>query len=341
RYALLRAEFIEQRKHSKIRTGFIKHILICFGGVDSDNNTALAIHALENINDPRMVVDVIIGIQHPFLEQIKALCINNKFHCHIQTKRMAELIQSADLAIGAGGISTYERLFLKLRAIIKPVSLNQIAPLTYMSSLGLFDLFSSQDDLENKIRNMLGKDNFSPPDCVEDGSNKLAKLLIENFTFIGFPKALDIRRTFAWLQNKQLRDDFVIARSPLRHDHFIYWRKLLNDPRQCVFAINFSGKHVGNCGLKNIDTKSRSCEMWVYVADPSARGRGVASSAVRSLLEKAKNDLLCVNIYLHVLKTNFLAIKLYKNCGFVESSKPLDGRWVGQEASIAFMERAL
>ena len=341
RYALLRAEFVELRKRAKLRTGFIKRILIFFGSVDSDNHTAIAVQALENINDPSLIVDVVVGIQHPFLEQIKTLCISNKFHCHVQTRHMAELIQSADLAIGAGGISTYERLFLRLRAIIKPVSFNQVAPLTYMSDLGLFDLFSSQKDLENKLRNLLASENFSPPDCVEDGSNKLAKLMAENFTYIGAVKSLDIRRTFGWLQNKQLRDDFVIARSPLRHDHFSYWRSLLNDPTQCVFAIHFSGKHVGNCGLKNIDAKNRSCEMWVYLADLSARGRGVASIAVQSLLEKAKSDFQCENIYLHVSKTNFPAIKLYRGKGFIERTKRLDGRWMGQDANIAFMERTL
>ena len=154
--------------------------------------------------------------------------------------------------------------------------------------------------------------------------------MAENFTYIGPLKSLDIRRTFGWLQNKQLRDDFVIARSPLRHDHFLYWRNLLNDPAQCVFAIHFSGKHVGNCGLKNIDAKNRSCEMWIYLADLSARGQGVASIAVQSLLEKAKSNFQCANIYLHVSKTNFPAIKLYEGKGFFEKNKLLGGRWAGQ-----------
>ena len=42
---------------------------------------------------------------------------------------MANLIANNDLAIGAGGISTYERLYLRLPAILKPLSLNQIEPL--------------------------------------------------------------------------------------------------------------------------------------------------------------------------------------------------------------------
>jgi spore coat polysaccharide biosynthesis predicted glycosyltransferase SpsG len=33
---------------------------------------------------------------------------------------MAELMVATDLAIGAGGISTYERLYLRLPSLLKP-----------------------------------------------------------------------------------------------------------------------------------------------------------------------------------------------------------------------------
>jgi len=339
RFALLHSEFVELRKHAKARTGRIKRILIFFGSVDSDNHTAIAIKALENINASSLMVDVVISIQNPFLEQIKSLCISNKFTFHVQTRHMATLIQKADFAIGAGGISTYERLFLRLRAILKPISFNQIAPLTHMNALGLIDLFSSQKDLENKLQNLLMKKNFSPPDCVEDGASKLAKLMTENITYIKPLRSLDIRRTYGWLQNTQLRNAFMIAARPLRRDHFLYWRNVLNDPTQSTFAIYFSGKHVGNCGLKNIDVQNRNCEIWIYLAETYARGRGVASIAIHSLLEKAKSDFECQKIYLHVSKTNFSAINLYKKKGFFEVNKLLNGRWAGQDASIAFMER--
>jgi hypothetical protein len=86
---------------------------------------------------------------------------------------MADLMANADLAIGAGGISTYERLYLRLPAILKATSFNQLEPLTYMSSIGLFELFESSKELEQKLETALLRDNVSPPDCVENGNAKL------------------------------------------------------------------------------------------------------------------------------------------------------------------------
>ncbi len=340
-FALLRDEFVKLRKRCKARTGSIKRVLVYFGSIDVDNYTAIAIQALVSIHKPNLQVDVVIGIQHPFLRQIQSLCIDNNFVCHIQTQHIAELIIAADLAIGAGGISTYERLFLRLPAILKPVSFNQIESLTYMSSIGLFELFSTPTDLEYKLRHILQNENSSPPDCVEDGSSKLAKLMMTEFTHLKPLKPQDVRRTYHWLQNNQLREDFVIADSPRRPEHFIYWRKLLQDPEQRVFSIFYFEKHVGNCGLKNIDIGNRTSEIWIYLADLSARGRGVADSAIKTLLVQAQNDLSCIKVYLHVVKTNLAAIRLYKDNGFYEIQKLLEGRWTGRDEDILYMEQAL
>jgi len=340
RFAILRDEFVKLRKRCKERTGSIKRVLVFFGSIDADNHTENAIQALANIHESKLQVDVVIGIQHPFLQQIQALCIDNNFICHIQTQHMAELILAADLAIGAGGISTYERLFLRLPAILKPASFNQVEALTYMSNIGLFELFSTPTDLEYKLRHILQNENSSPPDCVEDGSSKLVELMMVEFTHLNSSKPQDVKRTFNWLQNKQLREDFVVADSPRRSEHFIYWRKLLQDPEQRVFSIFYFDKHVGNCGLKNIDIGNRTSEIWIYLADLSARGRGVADSAVQTLLAKAQNDLSCIKVYLHVAKTNMAAIRLYKNNGFYEIHKPLEGRWTGRGEDIIYMEQA-
>ena len=341
RFVLLRDEFVRLRKQCKERNGSIKRVLVFFGSVDLDNHTASAIQALVNINNLNLQVDVVIGIQHPDLQQIQSLCKDNNFICHIQTQHMAELILAADLAIGAGGISTYERIFLRLPAILKPVSFNQIEALKYMSNMGLFELFSTSADLEVKLRYILKRENFSPPDCVEDGSNKLAKLMVAEFTKLNCPKPLDVRRTFNWLHNKQLREDFVMASSPRRPEHFMYWRKLLHDPDQRVFSIFYFDKHVGSCGLKNINIEKCKSEIWIYLADLSARGHGVADRAVVMLLEKARNDLPCYKVYLHVAKTNSAAIRLYKNNGFYEIEKLLEGRWAGRDANILYMEQVI
>ncbi len=123
-FALLRQEFSAERQSGvRIRSN-IKRILISFGGVDSANGTEVALNALTN-NHPKIEVHVAIGQSHPERQGITRRCIEAGYTCHIQTQQMARLVAMADLAIGAGGASAWERCFLGLPSIILITAANQ------------------------------------------------------------------------------------------------------------------------------------------------------------------------------------------------------------------------
>ena len=124
RYALLRDEFRQLREQVKPRTEPVKRVLIFFGGVDATNYTGRAIEALSGTG-MALHVDVVIGARHPCCEQIKAMCAQRGFICHVQTCKMAELMAMADLAIGAGGSATWERCCLGLPTLAICVADNQ------------------------------------------------------------------------------------------------------------------------------------------------------------------------------------------------------------------------
>ena len=125
RYALLRDGFRQLRKLVKPRSGSVKRVLVFFGGMDTDNCTAQAIEGLARIGSNGLHVDVVIGTQHPYREQIKSACAYHAFGCHVQTDRMAELMAAADLAIGAVGSATWERCSVGLPSIVLVQADNQ------------------------------------------------------------------------------------------------------------------------------------------------------------------------------------------------------------------------
>jgi len=125
RYALLRDEFCRLRQQVKLRTGPVRRILVFLGGIDTDNYTQCAIEALENVKIYGISVDVVIGAQHPYREDIKSSCIELGFDCYVQTSHIAELMASADLAIGAGGSATWERCCLGLPTLTVSLANNQ------------------------------------------------------------------------------------------------------------------------------------------------------------------------------------------------------------------------
>jgi UDP-2,4-diacetamido-2,4,6-trideoxy-beta-L-altropyranose hydrolase len=108
RYALLREEFRQQGHPLVQRSGQVSNILLFFGGVDRLNYTTLAMEVLADAGHEALSVHVVIGLQHPHAESIKAICAKNDFVCHVQTTRMAELIAAADIVITAGGSACWE-----------------------------------------------------------------------------------------------------------------------------------------------------------------------------------------------------------------------------------------
>lgn len=153
RYALLRDEFRQLHEQVKPRSESVKRVLVFFGGVDADNYTGLAIEALSGMAIPGLQVDVVIGALHPYRELIKAACAQNGFICHVQTDRMAELMATADLAIGAGGSATWERCCLGLPALSLCVAANQQQQIANAAQEGLLYAPAFGTDLAAAIKN--------------------------------------------------------------------------------------------------------------------------------------------------------------------------------------------
>ncbi len=137
-YALLRPEFHQAKKTLRKRDGKIRRILVFFGGSDPTNETKKALQAIKLLNRPEIAVDVVVGAANPHREEIKQICNkmpNTTYYCQVED--MAELMAAADLAIGAGGATTWERLYLELPTIAIAVAENQVETLEALGETGL------------------------------------------------------------------------------------------------------------------------------------------------------------------------------------------------------------
>lgn len=126
-YVLLRDEFLHAASELRERTGKIRNILIFFGGSDPSGETIKAIDAIKELNRPEIEVRVVVGASNPKRDEIEKLCgemPNVHFYC--QVSNMAELMWQADLAIGAGGATTWERCFLGLPTMTVVIAHNQL-----------------------------------------------------------------------------------------------------------------------------------------------------------------------------------------------------------------------
>ncbi|MFH1373077.1 MAG: UDP-2,4-diacetamido-2,4,6-trideoxy-beta-L-altropyranose hydrolase [bacterium] len=135
--ALLRPEFIAAREVIPEKNDRVDRILIFFGGVDTTNETAKALEAIHLTGRSDITVDVVVGSANLHREQIEAASSSMpNVMLHYQVENMAELMVRADLAVGGGGTTTWERCCLGLPALVIAVAENQIEIAQQVHQLG-------------------------------------------------------------------------------------------------------------------------------------------------------------------------------------------------------------
>jgi UDP-2,4-diacetamido-2,4,6-trideoxy-beta-L-altropyranose hydrolase len=160
-YALLRPEFTEARKSLAARNGEVRRILICYGGSDPSNETAKALAAIKNLSAGPIAVDVAVGLSNPHADLIARLCLEMpRARMHRGADNMAELMSHAHLAIGAGGVMSWERCCLGLPTIAVDIAENQVGALTALAKVGaLLHMGSAMsitpDQIAASIRSLL------------------------------------------------------------------------------------------------------------------------------------------------------------------------------------------
>jgi len=126
RYALLRAEYSRARRIIGPRRGPVSRLLVFYGGGDPDNETGRAMRVLARPAFAHVAVDVVIGGSHPYQEDLRRQAAERPWTTvHGPREHLVDLQIEADLALGGGGTTTWERCALGLPSIVTAVAENQ------------------------------------------------------------------------------------------------------------------------------------------------------------------------------------------------------------------------
>jgi UDP-2,4-diacetamido-2,4,6-trideoxy-beta-L-altropyranose hydrolase len=158
-YALLQPIYAELHDHIPPREGAIRRIFIFFGGADRSNLTGRTLSAFLHLNRSEIEVDVVITTGGPHAEAIrKQVAGHANIHLHSGLPTLAPLMAAADLAIGAGGATSWERLCLGLPTLVVTLAENQRPIANGLSQHGLIRWLGHQDAVdEPTIAEALGK----------------------------------------------------------------------------------------------------------------------------------------------------------------------------------------
>ncbi|MBK1719494.1 UDP-2,4-diacetamido-2,4,6-trideoxy-beta-L-altropyranose hydrolase [Thiocystis violacea] len=189
-HALIRPSFHALASETEERTR-LDRLLIFFGGTDPFDLTTMA---LDDLDGRALSADVVLGAGNPHRERIERMCQDSggRWTLHVQTHRMAELMANADLALGAGGSTHWERCLMGLPALVVTVAANQIATTQRLHEhgacrwlgdaerLGRGALGSAIDDLQHAPMSLNAMSRAAQaviPATEEGGSARVARML--------------------------------------------------------------------------------------------------------------------------------------------------------------------
>ena len=157
RFALLRPEFIKYRNFLNQRAKSIKKVFIFFGGSDPHDLTKMALQALSVPELNHLEINIVVGQNYAYYESLHQLAIyRGKTQVHGPRNHLADLMASSDIAIGAGGVTNWERICLGLPSIVITLAENQIPICEILHRQGFIRLLGKSEDVTlNEIKNAM------------------------------------------------------------------------------------------------------------------------------------------------------------------------------------------
>ncbi|MBY0123451.1 UDP-2,4-diacetamido-2,4,6-trideoxy-beta-L-altropyranose hydrolase [Bacillus sp. S/N-304-OC-R1] len=186
KYLLLRPEFYLGDKVKKAYKT-IQDILVFYGGSDPTNETLKVLEAFDRLEVSNINVHVVVGLSNGKRDHIKEICAETQYSYYEQIDYIASLMRKSDLALGAGGVTMWERCFLGLPSIVTVVAENQIGSTHAAAEYGaIWNLgwhesvnMSNYVDIINRV--------LASPEMLTGMSNRARRLMHSEITYHTHP----------------------------------------------------------------------------------------------------------------------------------------------------------
>jgi len=328
-YALLQPIYAELHDRIPPREGPIRRILISFGGADRDNLTGRAIAAILSLNRPDIEVDVVLSGGSPYFSAIQECVaghVNIRLHNTLPT--LAPQMAKADLAIGAAGTTSWERLCLGLPALVISLAENQRPIADGLHREGLVHWLGHKDEVsEQIIREALtelietGIDEKWSLRCYSTvdgkGVNRVCALLTitpDTPLYVRHACLSDEALILNWANDPETRQN-SFSPEPISVDiHRQWFRNRLRDLDCCCLYIveTEDGIPIGQVRFEKNDL------VWEigYLVAPHFRRRGLGRPLLEAGLLKLRSEHTGVLVLGKVKKSNLPSCKVFESLDF-------------------------
>lgn len=258
-YAPLRAQFATARGADPVRRLGLRRLLICMGGADPANATAMAVEgALRARKAADFEIEIVLGGANPHRASIEALCVGHRnIEIVVAVDDMARRMARADLFVGSGGSMSWERATLGLPGITVAIADNQ-TPLGEALARAGADLYLGPaetmrvDDFAAAIAAFArtpalleGHSARILPICDGGGAGRIAAALLSESVQVRPAQIEDRDLILAWRNDPEVRANSNDT-APIPADaHARWFAKVLADRDRPVLIGRAAGIDIG------------------------------------------------------------------------------------------------
>lgn len=328
-YALLRSEFAKARHRLRSAAkARVERIFVNVGATDPNGRLPVILDGIEQSGFDG-VVDIVVAAQAPGRRILEEKLANVRYDCrlHVDTQQVAELMANADLAIGAAGISAWERCCLRLPSLVVVAAENQRHVAQGLASAGaakLLDRGLTADHLKSILLPLLGDGaerhemaRLAGRICDGLGCGRFAEATLFPATDkSGAPVRLrpvnegDLDILLQWQSEPGTRHFARDPRVPDYAEHSAWFLARLDDPG-CVFHVIEVAEAPAGFVRLDFRPETESYEVSVVVGR-AFRGRGIASTALGMI----RRMLPWAELHAWIQPENAASISLFRKAGY-------------------------
>ena len=338
-YAILRDGFRKSRRAALCRRDAVpvNRMLINMGTTDPTNATGLVLKAVAESGLP-LDVDVILGSAAPHLDSVErtATEMSQKVTVYRQVEDVAALMMSADIAIGAPGMATWERCCLGLPSFHIITASNQTSNATALEDMGAVRHLGMQSHLNpteiaSALRELVEDTcarqrmaRISAAVCDGLGARRIVMGFSPEKSHEDHPIYLrpatfdDADEILEWQCHPDTRKFARNTNFPTPVEHERWMKEKLFDPTCLLNVIEYGKLPAGVLRLDEIaKAEVVSYEVSILVA-PDKKGLGIAQGAIRL----ARRLVPEAQLFAFVFPENTASLALFRKVGFEETASP-------------------
>jgi len=329
RFAMLRPEFSALRTKSLARRGQTKlsHLMISMGGTDVVDATSTVLRALTGADlPPDLRLTVVMGSRAPALDSVRELSAQMPWPTNVlvDVKDMASLMADADLAIGAGGSTTWERCCLGLPTVVVETAANQACAVARIQNIGAALGTGPLLATEFRERLLAGveractmRDELSARAaqiCDGDGASRVADRLLAKPITVRKAQFADAENVWRWRNDGAA---LVFYRNPNPTpltEHLAWFDAELSSAKRDLLIVEVGGAAAAHVRLDKALENTNKAEVSIYL-NPSFRGKGLAADLLSAALNSQYAEEL-THCYAQVHVENTRSSKVFVRAGF-------------------------